>query len=273
VSGADCPDLVSLREHIGDCHRCPLGLTRTQVVFGVGDPRSRLVFVGEAPGKNEDLTGEPFVGAAGKFLDELLASIGLHRSQVYIANVVKCRQPGNRDPEAIEIETCTPFLARQIELIDPVVIATLGKFAAHWVLQTTAPISALRGRLYRVGGRQVVPVFHPAAALYDGSKRSVLFDDFRRLQTVLQRVDDGRGTEGRGDLARGADARPAGGADADAAWDAATGRDSEPSRRPTGDAPPSEAIEATAPEAGADPPGLGDDATGQGTDDDQLALF
>jgi DNA polymerase len=149
------------------------------------------MFVGEAPGKNEDLTGEPFVGAAGHLLDELLGGIGLERSQVYIANMVKCRPPGNRDPEPIEIETCSPFLARQIELVDPVVIATLGRFAAHYALHTVAPISTLRGKLYRVGGRRIVPIFHPAAALYDGSKREVLEDDFRRLRVVLDRVEKG----------------------------------------------------------------------------------
>lgn len=228
----DCRDLGALNEHIGDCHRCPLGDTRTRLVFGVGDSRARLMFVGEAPGKNEDLTGEPFVGAAGKFLDELLASIGLDRTQVYIANVLKCRPPGNRDPQPVEIATCTPFLANQIRLIDPVVIATLGKFATRYALDTTAPISALRGRLYRVGGRRVVPIFHPAAALYDGSKRAVLFDDFRRLATVISRVEAGQ-DEAQADAgATGAGAGPLGhtGAAPDAAH---------------ADAPPSHAIDGT----------------------------
>jgi uracil-DNA glycosylase family 4 len=187
VSAADCPDLDSLRAHIGDCRRCPLAAARTQVVFGVGDPHAGLMFIGEGPGKNEDLQGEPFVGAAGRFLDELLASIGLQRCEVYIANVVKCRPPGNRDPQPLEIETCTPFLSRQIELIAPKVIATLGKFATQYVLDTTVGITRLRGKLYRVDGRCVVPVLHPAAALYNGSNRQVLFDDFRRLRTVLDR--------------------------------------------------------------------------------------
>jgi len=186
-----CPDLAALREHIGDCQRCPLSVSRTTLVYGSGDPSSRLMFIGEAPGKNEDLTGEPFVGAAGKVLDELLASIGIERSQVYITNLVKCRPPGNRDPEPLEIETCSPFLSRQIELIDPVVIATLGRFSTHYVLQTDAPITVLHGRLFRVGGRRVVPIFHPAAALYDGSKRAVLEDDFRRLRAVIDRVESG----------------------------------------------------------------------------------
>ena len=188
----DCSSLEALRAHIGDCRRCPLAETRTTLVFGVGDLHSRLMFIGEAPGKNEDLKGEPFVGAAGKFLDELLASIGIDRTQVYIANMVKCRPPGNRDPEPLEIETCAPFLARQIELIDPAVIATLGRFAAHYVLGLDAPISALRGKLYHRSGRNVVPVFHPAAALYDPSKRAVLEDDFKRLRTVMDRVERGQ---------------------------------------------------------------------------------
>ncbi len=187
----DCASLEALQEHIGDCVRCPLASTRTRLVFGVGDPHARLMFVGEAPGKNEDLQGEPFVGAAGKFLDELLASIGIERSQVYIANMVKCRPPGNRDPEPLEIDTCAPFLARQIELIGPAVIATLGRFAAHYVLALDAPISALRGKLYHRNGRNVVPVFHPAAALYDSTKRSVLEDDFKRIRVVLDRAERG----------------------------------------------------------------------------------
>jgi len=185
----DCASLEALREHVGDCVRCALAPTRNCLVFGVGDPRARLMFIGEAPGKNEDLKGEPFVGAAGKLLDELLASIGLDRREVYIANMVKCRPPGNRDPESVEIETCAPFLARQIELISPTVIATLGRFAAHYVLHTDTPITALRGRLYHREGRQIVPVFHPAAALYDGSKRDGLFEDFKRIRVVLDRTE------------------------------------------------------------------------------------
>ncbi len=183
----DCPDLESLREHIGDCHRCPLGDSRTTLVFGVGDPRAELMFIGEAPGKNEDLCGEPFVGAAGVFLDELLASIGLHRSQVYIANVIKCRPPGNRDPLPVEIATCDPLLGRQIDLVDPKVVCTLGKFATQFMLDTTVGITKLRGRLYRMRGRRIVPVLHPAAALYNGSNRQLLFDDFARLRVVLDR--------------------------------------------------------------------------------------
>lgn len=180
------PDLESLRQYIGDCSRCALGSTRTKLVFGAGDPHAELMFIGEAPGRNEDLQGEPFVGAAGKLLDELLGSIGMQRSQVYIANVLKCRPPNNRDPLADEIERCTPFLAEQVRLVDPKVIATLGNFATKYILGTDRGITGLRGRLFRVDGRRVVPIFHPAAALYDQSKRAVLFDDFKRLKTVLE---------------------------------------------------------------------------------------
>lgn len=179
------PDLAALQAYLGDCTRCQLGETRTKLVFGVGDPHADLMFIGEAPGKNEDLQGEPFVGAAGKLLDELLASIGLERSQVYIANVLKCRPPNNRDPLAEEIERCTPFLAEQVRLVDPKVIATLGNFATKYILGTDRGITSLRGRLFHVDGRRVVPIFHPAAALYDQSKRAVLFDDFKRLRTVM----------------------------------------------------------------------------------------
>lgn len=185
--------LGALCEHIGDCHRCRLGDTRTTLVFGVGDPHAELMFIGEAPGKNEDLQGEPFVGAAGRLLDELLASIGMVRSEVYIANVLKCRPPGNRDPLADEIATCTPFLAQQVRMIAPQVIATLGNFATRYVLGTDRGITALRGRLFHADGRQVVPIFHPAAALYDQGKLAVLFDDFKRLRAVLDQTsaDDG----------------------------------------------------------------------------------
>lgn len=178
-------DLEGVRAHIGDCTRCALGHTRTRLVFGVGNPCAEVMFVGEAPGKNEDLQGEPFVGAAGKLLDELLDSAGLSRADVYIANILKCRPPNNRDPLPTEIETCTPFLEEQIRLIDPRVIVTLGKFATQFTLKSDVGITRLRGRRHEVGGRAVLPIFHPAAALYDQSKRQVLFDDFKRLAVLL----------------------------------------------------------------------------------------
>ncbi len=183
--GLGCASLDELRELIGDCHRCPLGDTRTTLVFGVGRVDADLLFIGEAPGRNEDLKGEPFVGAAGQLLDELLDSIGMHRSETYIANILKCRPPDNRDPLLSEIETCTPFLREQTRLIDPRVIVTLGNFATKFVLRTTTGITRLRGSVQRAGRFTVLPIFHPAAALYDRSKRDVLFEDFALLGTLL----------------------------------------------------------------------------------------
>ncbi len=187
--------LTELRDHIGDCHRCPLGETRTCLVFGVGREDADVMIIGEAPGRNEDLRGEPFVGAAGTLLDELLASIGLERDEVYIANILKCRPPGNRDPQAGEIETCTPFLREQVALVAPRVIVTLGNFATRFVLRTDAAITRLRGTVQHAGRFEVLPVFHPAAALYDRTKRDVLFDDFRLLGDLLAAGPDGPAPE------------------------------------------------------------------------------
>lgn len=179
--------LEELRDHIGDCTRCGLAGTRTRLVFGSGDPHACVMIIGEAPGRNEDLTGEPFVGAAGKLLDELLAHAGLRRAEIYIANVLKCRPPGNRDPKPDEIATCAPFLREQIRLIDPEVVVTLGNFATRFMLQTSEGITALHGRPQEIGGRTVLPVFHPAAVIYDRSKRDALFADFEQLGRMLGR--------------------------------------------------------------------------------------
>jgi DNA polymerase len=143
------------------------------------------MFIGEAPGKNEDLKGEPFVGAAGQLLNELLAHAGLAREDVYIANVLKCRPPGNRDPEPIEIETCTPFLREQIRLIDPQILVTLGNFATKFVLKTETGITRLHGCARTAGRFTVLPIFHPAAAIYDRTKRDALFADFDKLRELL----------------------------------------------------------------------------------------
>ena len=180
-AGQSCASLEELRAHIGDCHRCPLGAERTQVVFGVGDSRARIMLIGEAPGKNEDLPGEPFVGAAGELLNELLAHAGLARDEVYIANIVKCRPPGNRDPEPLEIETCAPFLRAQVRLIEPEVLVTLGNFATKFVLRTETGITRLHGTVQHAGRFTVLPMYHPAAAIYDRSKRDDLFSDFARV--------------------------------------------------------------------------------------------
>lgn len=143
------------------------------------------MLIGEAPGKNEDLTGAPFVGAAGALLDELLAHAGLDRSEVFIANVVKCRPPGNRNPAPLEIETCTPFLREQVRVISPAVLVTLGNFATRFVLDTDAGITGLRGTARHVGTFTVLPVYHPAAAIYDRSKREPLFADFALIKELL----------------------------------------------------------------------------------------
>lgn len=185
MSGLGCKDLQDLRKHIGDCHRCPLGDSRTKLVFGTGDPHARVMFIGEGPGKNEDLQGEPFVGAAGHFLNELLEHAGLKRSEVYIANVVKCRPPGNRDPEPIEKETCLPFLREQVRLICPEILVTLGNHATKTVLCTDTGITHLRGKVQQAGRFKVLPVYHPAAAIYDHTKRDVLLDDFGKLRGLL----------------------------------------------------------------------------------------
>ncbi len=154
-------------------------------MLGVGDPHARVMLIGEAPGKNEDLRGEPFVGAAGRFLDELLQHAGLTREEVYIANVLKCRPPGNRDPQAVEVETCTPFLREQIRLVNPEILVTLGNFATRFVLKTPAGITSLRGTTRQAGRFTVLPIFHPAAAIYDRAKRDVLIADFVRLGELL----------------------------------------------------------------------------------------
>lgn len=174
-----------------DCRKCALCQERTQVVFGAGNPVADLMFVGEGPGFNEDKQGEPFVGQAGKLLNELLADICLSRSQVYIGNVIKCRPPRNRDPLPEEIEICSPHLMEQIRVIRPMVICTLGRFATRVIASTQAPMSAVRGKAkeLEVAGVPVIvfPVFHPAAALYTTANRGVLEQDFQKLKVLLAR--------------------------------------------------------------------------------------
>jgi DNA polymerase len=189
------PDPVALAdfaERVAGCTRCPLAATRTQVVFGSGSPRADLMFVGEAPGFHEDKQGVPFVGAAGKLLSKLLEGIGLSRDEVYIANVLKCRPPGNRDPQPEEIESCEPHLWRQIELIQPKLIATLGNFATKLLSGKPNGITQVHGREQEVvlGGNAVTlyPIFHPAAALYTPRMLQVLEEDFARIPGLLGRA-------------------------------------------------------------------------------------
>lgn len=161
--------LATLRAEALACTRCPLAETRTQVVFGVGDEHAGLMFVGEGPGADEDRIGEPFVGRAGKLLTQLIEGIGLTRADVYIANVVKCRPPGNRDPQPVEIESCRPYLEAQLELIDPRVVVTLGNFATKLLLDTKVGITKLRGQVFPYrDGAVLIPALHPSAVLRNG---------------------------------------------------------------------------------------------------------
>jgi uracil-DNA glycosylase family 4 len=186
--------LHALGEQVSACTRCRLAQTRTQVVFGVGNPHADLMFVGEAPGFHEDKQGLPFVGQAGKLLDTLLAGIGLDRSKVYIANVLKCRPPGNRDPQPDEIESCEPHLFRQIELIQPRLVATLGNFATKLLSGKQTGITRVHGveQETSVGGNRVVlyPLYHPAAALYTPRMLEVLKQDFARIPELMGRADE-----------------------------------------------------------------------------------
>ncbi len=179
--------LIELAAEVAECRRCSLCEGRTQIVFGDGNPASQVLIVGEAPGKNEDLEGKPFVGAAGKYLNELLAIAGLEREDVFIANVLKCRPPQNRNPLPDEIEACAPYLRQQTRIIDPKVIVTLGNFSTKFILKTEKGITRLRGQVFQTGRFKVFPVFHPAAALYDVKKRETLEHDFEVLGTLLDR--------------------------------------------------------------------------------------
>ena len=179
--------LISIRADIGECTRCKLHtLGRTQVVFGVGNPAASLMFVGEAPGSDEDVQGIPFVGRAGQLLTKIIEAIGLRRDEVYIANVIKCRPPGNRNPEPDEVATCEPFLFRQIDAIAPKVIVALGTFAAKTLLRTTDPISRLRGQVFDYRGAKLIPTFHPAFLLRSPDRKRDVWDDMKKVKVLLQ---------------------------------------------------------------------------------------
>ena len=179
--------LAAIRTDIGDCTRCKLHtLGRTQIVFGVGNPEADLMFVGEAPGADEDLKGIPFIGRAGQLLTDIIEKgLKISRSDVYIANVIKCRPPGNRNPEPDEVETCEPFLFQQIDIIKPKVIVALGKFGAQTLLRTLDPISRLRGRVYKFRGAKLVPTFHPAYVLRNPSSKREVWEDMKLVKKLL----------------------------------------------------------------------------------------
>jgi DNA polymerase len=196
--------LAALRTEIGDCTRCKLHTGRTHLVFGTGNPEAELMFVGEAPGEDEDRQGQPFVGRAGQLLTRIILAMGLPREEVYIANIIKCRPPRNRNPEPDEIETCSPFLRRQIEIIRPKVICALGNFAAQTLLATGQKISQLRGRFHALppafsdgeaAGIKVMPTFHPAYLLRNPEDKRRVWDD---MQMIMRELNIERGSEAGG---------------------------------------------------------------------------
>jgi DNA polymerase len=180
--------LLAIREDIGDCTRCKLhALGRQQIVYGVGNPDADLMFVGEAPGADEDVQGIPFVGRAGQLLTKIIEAIDLKRDDVYIANVIKCRPPGNRNPEPDEVEQCEQFMFRQVDTIKPKVIVALGKFAAQTLLRTQDPISRLRGRVYSFRGAQLIPTFHPSFLLRSPGYKREAWQDLQKALAIMGR--------------------------------------------------------------------------------------
>lgn len=181
--------LEQIRKNLGDCQRCKLGATRNKLVFGAGNPKARLVFVGEGPGADEDQQGEPFVGDAGKMLNRIISAMGLQREEVYICNVVKCRPPQNRNPEKDEIAACSPFLLRQLHSIKPEVIVALGTFAAQTVLGSKEPISRLRGKFHDFHGVPLMPTYHPSYLLRSGGNSDsfwTVWDDMTQVLRLLK---------------------------------------------------------------------------------------
>ena len=189
VSASPAAALAALKIEIGPaCTRCKLHtLGRTQVVFGVGNPEADLMFVGEAPGADEDLQGEPFVGRAGQLLTKIIEAIGLGRENVYIANVIKCRPPGNRNPEPDEVAQCEPFLFRQVDTVKPKVIVALGKFAAQCLLRSTEPITRIRGKEFKYRDAILIPTYHPAYLLRNPSAKRDVWEDMKRVRAILAR--------------------------------------------------------------------------------------
>ena len=180
--------LEEIQADLGDCRRCPLCQGRKTIVFGVGNPNARLVFVGEAPGREEDERGEPFVGEAGRLLDRILAAMGLSRDEVYICNVEKCRPPNNRDPLPVEVAACEPFLKRQLAAIRPRMIVALGTFAAQTLLQDQTPITRLRGEWRQYQGIPLLPTYHPAFLLRNPAAKREVWEDMKQ---VLRRLQEG----------------------------------------------------------------------------------
>lgn len=186
MSGVQKKALADLQKVTAGCTRCALHSGRTNMVFGAGNEDAELMLVGEGPGRQEDLLGLPFVGPAGKLLDRLLTGVGLSRDEVYITNVVKCRPPGNRDPHPDESRSCDPILKKQLEIIRPLIICALGRIASGILLKRTVQITRMHGMLISVNGYNIVPVFHPAAALRGGNAMSGITEDFQKLKEYLE---------------------------------------------------------------------------------------
>ena len=180
--------LSVLRDSVKDCTRCMLSSSRTQVVFGEGDPSARLFLIGEAPGAEEDRTGRPFIGRAGELLAKIIEAIRLSREQVYISSVIKCRPPGNRTPEQNEINTCKPFLFQQIQAIRPSIICTLGSVATNTILGINEPISKSRGKFHDFHGIYVMPTFHPAYLLRNQKDKKLVWEDMQKIQALYQKL-------------------------------------------------------------------------------------
>jgi len=184
--------LAGIRQELGECTRCKLhALGRTQIVFGVGNPHADLMFVGEAPGADENIQGEPFVGRAGQLLTKMIEAMGFRRDEVYIANVLKCRPPGNRNPEPDEIATCEPFLFQQLASVEPKVVIALGAFAARTLLKTDSPISRLRGRVFDYRGAKLIPTFHPSFLLRSPGYKREAWEDLKLALSLLGRTAAG----------------------------------------------------------------------------------
>jgi uracil-DNA glycosylase len=188
ASSQPADSLEAIRADIGDCQRCKLAPTRTNIVFGSGNPSAELVFVGEAPGYDEDQQGLPFVGRAGQLLTKIIESINIKREDVYICNILKCRPPDNRNPEPDEVAACSPFMKRQLASIKPKVVCCLGTFAAQTVLQTQAPISKLRGKFYDMDGMRIIATFHPAYLLRSPDKKREVWEDMKQIRAELFRL-------------------------------------------------------------------------------------
>lgn len=182
---SEAPTLEEIRKELGDCKRCKLHRTRTTIVFGEGNKKARLMFIGEGPGYDEDVQGRPFVGKAGQLLTKIIQSIHIEREEVYIANIIKCRPPQNRNPEPDEIGSCSPFLMKQIQAIQPKIICALGAFAAQTLLRTDAKITSLRGRTFDLQGIKVLPTYHPAFLLRNPDKKREVWEDMKQIAEWL----------------------------------------------------------------------------------------